>query len=74
MFKTYPWDYRELCKALRKTPNFKENQRFHTVRKPLEDDPRFCRTRQLNPRNNKSSKQKFYSPNIVAEIMKHYPA
>lgn len=74
VLKNYPWDYRQLCEALRKTPQFKENQFFHTVRKPLEDDPRFCRLRQLNPRNKKSSKQRFYNPNIVAEIMKHYSA
>jgi hypothetical protein len=74
LLEKYPWDYRQLCVALRKAPSFKENQRFHTLRKPLEEDPRFCRVRQLNPRNKKSSKQKFYNPNIVAEIVKHYPA
>jgi hypothetical protein len=74
VLKNYPWDYAQLCTALRKQPNFKKNQYFHRVRRPLEDDPRFCRVRQLNPRNKKSSKQRFYNPNIVAEIMKHYPA
>ena len=71
--KNYPWDYSQLCKALRKMPSFKENGFFHKVRRPLEDDPRYCRVRQLNPRNKKSSKQRFYNPNIVTEIMKHYP-
>jgi hypothetical protein len=72
--KRYPWDYRQLCKALRKTPNFKENARFHALRRPLEEDPRFCRVRLLDPRNNKSSKQRFYNPNILEEIVKHYPS
>jgi hypothetical protein len=42
LLEKYPWDYRQLCDALRKTPSLKENQRFHTVRKPLEDDPKFA--------------------------------
>lgn len=71
--KQYPWDYRQLCKELRKRPEFKQNDFFHTVRKPLESDPRFCTERQLNPRNKKSSRQRFYNPNIVAEIVRHYP-
>jgi hypothetical protein len=71
--KNYPWAYRDLCHALRKMPNFKENELFHRVRKPLEDDARYCRVRQLDPRNKKSSKQRFYNPNIVSEIVKHYP-
>jgi hypothetical protein len=72
ILKRYPWDYRMLCKALRKTPSFKENARFHKLRRPLEEDLRFCRVRLLDPRNNKSSRQRFYSPNILGEIMKHY--
>jgi hypothetical protein len=72
--RNYPWAYRDLCRALRKQPNFKENDLFHKVRKPLEEDARYCRVRQLDPRNKKSTKQKFYNPSIVSEIVKHYPA
>ncbi|MCP1974276.1 DUF3644 domain-containing protein [Bradyrhizobium elkanii] len=72
VLKRYPWDYRQLCRAMRKVPSFKENARFHSLRKPLEDDPRFCRVRLLDPRNNKSSKQRFYNPIIYDEIAKHY--
>jgi hypothetical protein len=32
----------------------------------------FCRVRLLDPRNKKSSKQRFYSPAILDEIVKHY--
>jgi len=72
VLKRYPLDYRTLCKALRKAPNFKENDRFHNLRRSLEDDPRYCCVRLLDPRNKKSSKQRFYSPEIVAELSKHY--
>jgi Protein of unknown function (DUF3644)/EC042_2821-lke REase len=72
ILKRYPWDYRKLCKELKKTPNFKENAQFHKLRRPLEDNPSFCRVRLLDPRNSKSSKQRFYNPNIVEEIAKHY--
>jgi hypothetical protein len=72
--RNHPWTYRELCSALRRIPAFKENRTFHQIRRKLEDDARYCRTRLLDPRNNKSSKQKFYNPNIVGEIVKHYPS
>jgi hypothetical protein len=74
VLRNYPWAYRDLCRALHKVPSFKENDQFHRVRKPLEDDVRYCRVRQLDPRNKKSSRQKFYNPNIVSEIVKQYPA
>jgi len=45
---------------------------FTSCADPVEDDPRFCRVRLLDPRNKKSSKQWFYSPAILDEIVKHY--
>jgi hypothetical protein len=73
ILKNYQWRYEDLRRALRrKFKNFKENELFHRVRKSLELDGRYCCTRQLDPRNKRSPKQKFYNPNIVTEFEKHY--
>jgi hypothetical protein len=75
VLKTYQWRYQDLRAALHKRfKSFKENGAFHSVRKTLEGDSRFCRIRQLDPRNKKSARQKFYNPNIIAEFEKYYPA
>lgn len=73
VLKNYPWRYTDLTKALRKRyVNFKENEEFHGVRRPLEGEKRYCCIRQLDPKKKNSPKQKFYNPNIVVEFDKHY--
>jgi len=49
-----------------------ENGDYHTIRKPLEKNSKLVLTRTLDPENPRSAKQRFYSPNIVAEFDKHY--
>jgi hypothetical protein len=69
----YPWDYKILTTRLRKRYyDFKENQEYHDTRKYLEANPKFCRTRYLDPSNTKSLAKKYYNPNIVKEFDKHY--
>jgi hypothetical protein len=69
----YPWDYKELCARLKsRFGDFKQDSRFHSVRKPLLADERFATSRYLDPGNTKSAKKDFYSPNIVAVFDKHY--
>ena len=71
--KTYPWTYEGLRQQLRKRySDFKENGKFHKIRKPLETEVRYCHLRQLDPKNPKSAKQRFYNPNIVAIFDQHY--
>jgi hypothetical protein len=71
--KAYPWTYSDLRKTLRRRyEDFKENERFHKIRRPLERDSRFCHVRQLDPKNVKTQKQKFYNPNIVAVFDESY--
>jgi|HubBroStandDraft_3_1064219.scaffolds.fasta_scaffold08700_2 hypothetical protein len=71
--KAYPWTYTDLRRALHaRYEDFKENAVFHKIRKPAERDPRFCHLRQLDPKNAKSQKQKFYNPNIVGIFDEHY--
>ena len=66
VLKTYPWTYRILTDNLRKRySDFFENNSYHAIRKPLENNKKLVLTRSLNPDNPISSKQRFYSPNIV---------
>ena len=63
----YPWDYRELCKRMAaRYSDFKQDGRFHTLRKPLLSDERYAKARYLDPGNPKSPRKDFYNPNVLA--------
>jgi hypothetical protein len=71
--KTFPWTYSDLRRSLRaRYDDFKENDAFHKIRRPLEKDSRYCHVRLLDPKNAKTQKQKFYNPNIVAIFDEQY--
>lgn len=71
--KNYPLTYRDLTDALkRRYTNFVENKDYHRVKREIEKENKFCLIRLLNPSNPKSSKQRFYNPNIFQEFDKHY--
>jgi len=69
----YPWDYSELVRRCRaRYSDFKENEEFHKIRRPLLDDSRFARYRFLDPGNPRSSKKLFHNTNILSEFDKHF--
>jgi len=69
----YPWDYDILTTILRRRyTDFKANQTYHDLRKPLEDDERFCRKRYLDPAKTAGVGKCFYNPNIIKEFDAHY--
>ena len=70
----YPWDYNQLTKELRKryTEEFKENDKYHKLRKTLAEDKKFCHVRELDPGNPKSLKKPFFNTNILPEFDKQY--
>ncbi|MCA9439943.1 MAG: DUF3644 domain-containing protein [Candidatus Omnitrophica bacterium] len=69
----YPWDYGELAKRLNERySDFKQNNEFHEIKRPLLSDPKLTRTRLLDPGNPKSPKKVFYSPNILGYFDEHY--
>lgn len=71
--KNHPWTYRVLTDNLKKRySDFLENNHYHAIRKPLEKNKKLVNPRCLDPDNPKSSKQNFYSPNIVNDFDKHY--
>lgn len=69
----FPWDYAELTSRLQKRySDFKITQKYHSIRRPLMKDAKYCMSRFLDPGNPKSAKKDFYSPNILNEFDKHY--
>ncbi|WP_440998223.1 DUF3644 domain-containing protein [Arhodomonas sp. SL1] len=69
----YPWDYKILTTRLRKRyTDFKVNQDYHAIRKRLEQDERYCRTRFLDPGKRAGVGKSFYNPNIVREFDAFY--
>lgn len=71
--KNFPYDYNSLTAALRSRYKiFKADKKYHTLRKPLQKQKRFCKTRLLDPNNSKSPKKDWYSSEIFKEFDKHY--
>ena len=69
----FPWDYAILtAKVSKRYLDFKTNGDYHSIRKTLMKDPRYCDTRYLDPGNPRSAKKDYYSPNILKEFDKHY--
>lgn len=69
----YPWDFKILTTRLRKRySDFSANQKYHRIRKPLVEDPKYCRVRFLDPGNPRSSTKQFFNPNIMKEFDTHY--
>lgn len=69
----YPWSYSNLqAKLVNRYSDFSFNKKFYAIKSQIEEDERFCKTRFLDPSNEKSTKKKFYNPNILKEFDKHY--
>lgn len=73
VLRNYSLTYRDLTDALkRRYSNFLGNRRFHRIRKELEKEKKFAIMRLLNPKNPRSSKQRFYNANILQEFDRYY--
>jgi len=71
--KLYPLDYQQLTVELRnRYSDFKQNQKYHDLRKKLKQKRKFCFIRKLDPDNPKSSKKDFFSREIIKEFNKYY--
>lgn len=69
----WPWDYRTLgIKCTERYADFKQDSKFHKVRKPLAVDGRYVHARYLDPGNPKSGRKDFYSPAIFDVLDEHY--
>ncbi len=73
VLKNFPFDYKALTTALRKRyTDFKETNKYHSIRKPLMKNKKLCKTRMLDPNNAKSLKKDWFSSEIFKEFDKHY--
>lgn len=71
--KNFPYDYTKLTEALQsRYTDFKVNTKYHSIRKPLMKNKKFCKTRLLDPNNKKSMKKDWYSSEIFKEFDKQY--
>lgn len=69
----YPWDYKELTKRLNdRYTDFKQDKKYHALRKPLQEKEKYFKARYLDPGNPKSPKKDFYNPNVLPIFDKHY--
>jgi hypothetical protein len=50
------------------------NQKYHSLRKGITDDRKFCRVRLLDPANPKGTKKPFFSTNTLSFFDRHYAA
>lgn len=74
MLANFPWNYAELNNKLKsRYVNFKLNQQYHNIRKAIESEMKFCKTRYLDPKKrNGGTNKKFYNSGILSEFDKHY--
>lgn len=73
VLRNYSLTYKDLTRLLRRRySDFREGEKYHRQRKKIEQEKKYCIIRALDPRNPKSSKQRFYNANIVVEFDRHY--
>ncbi len=73
ILKTHPIDYNELTNKLKaRYSDFKINAKYHSTRRKLEKDQRFCLRHPLNPQRPEKGTKQFYSPAIFNEFDKIY--
>ena len=74
ILRKYPWDYSQLSNSLKnRYKDFSMNRRYHQIRKVFEKDESLCHIRYLDPqRQNKASRKRFYSPNILTGFDNYY--
>lgn len=69
----WPWDYAELIRRLgARYADFKQNERFHEIRRPLLANEALYRVRYLDPGNTNSSRKGFFSSNVLQVFDQHY--
>lgn len=73
VLKRYPLTYSDLTKKLvHRYSDFKQDKRYHEIRRSFEAMPEYCLERKLDPSNPKSGKKRFYSGAVLEAFDKHY--
>lgn len=69
----YPWTYDELCKRMTtRYSDFKMNNDFHALRKPLLEDDKYAKVRYLDLENKASPRKPYFNANILQVFDQHY--
>ena len=69
ILEKFPLSYGRLVRMLKKRfSDFKQGNEFHKLKARLQENPAFCITRFLDPKNPRGSRQKFYSLTILPEF------
>ncbi|MDC0284674.1 hypothetical protein OAK85_04900, partial [Mariniblastus sp.] len=69
----YPYDYNSLTTEMaERYSDFKANQLYHAIRKPLLADAKFAVRRFLDPGNPRSQTKDYYSPSVFDVFDVHY--
>lgn len=69
----YPMNYEKLTKKCNERyVDFKLNQKYHNLRKPLINNPQYSTTIKLDEDNPKSSKQEWFSESVFSIFDKNY--
>lgn len=75
-FKIYIYSHTQLVEACKKEiPNFRQDKRFINAKRALaemENSEAYYKERRLDPRNKKSSLQKFYTPLALQYITRYF--
>jgi hypothetical protein len=75
ILEKYPWTYQKLTDSLKERySDFKQNQKYHQIRKNLENERKYVYTRYLDPSNKEGSKKVMYNPNIIKDEFDKYYA
>lgn len=73
LLETYPYDTADLVKKLKERyTDFRQDRTFQKYKKPLVDDPKYCRRRLYNPKRPRSGSKNFFSTEVFKVFDKHY--
>ncbi|AYX06993.1 Uncharacterised protein [Burkholderia pseudomallei] len=65
--------YGELCKRMAvRYSDFKMNNQFHALRKPLLDDEKYAKVRYLDLENKVGPRKPYFNANILQVFDQHY--
>lgn len=71
--RMFPWNYDNLVAKLKERyRDFKQNEKFYSVKRQLEQEKKHCKPRLLDPENPEGIKKNFYGTGILGEFDKHY--
>jgi len=73
LLERYPYDAADLLAKFRdRYADFKQDKRYYKIKKPLENDGKYCKVRYLDLKNARSGSKKYFSPEVFKVFDLHY--